>query len=186
MNQYLINAAGILSFLNLAYFAWRVWTGRVPPASTASWLMWVILDSVILGASIATGQPYALALSYTLGAATVLAANLKRGRWVWTRVETFSAIGAAIATVVWQSLDAEWGVVAGVIAMTLAGYPLAKTIWTSPNPGYFWMLANTAIACILTLIGTLPWTIGGSLLSGAGLAFNGTLAALSLRKKPGA
>lgn len=183
MKELIINVAGILSFLNLVWYALKVWRRKASPTNTASWLMWVILDSVILCSSITTGQPYALALSYTLGAAAVLFVHLKLGTWTWTRVETLSAIGAVIATVLWQMLSPEYGVIAGVTAMTLAGIPLMCGLWKQPDSRSFWMFCNTAIACFLTLLGTWPWTIGGSLLPVAGMIYNVLAAFLTIRDK---
>lgn len=182
MNK-LILIAGLLSFLNLTWYAIKVWTKKAGANSIASWLMWVCLDSVILGCTLATGKPYALALSYVAGASFVLIAQFKRGTWTWTGVETFSAIGATIATILWQTIDPAYGVGAGVIAMTLAGIPLMRFMWNNPDPTSFWMFANTVIACILTLVALDTWSIGGALLPAGGLLFNGYMAIIVLRKK---
>jgi hypothetical protein len=183
MKELLISAAGILSFVNLVWYALKVWRKYASPTNTASWLMWVILDAVILGSSITTGQPYALALSYTLGAAAVLLVHFKLGTWTWTRVETVSAIGTVIATVLWQKLSPEYGVISGVTAMTLAGIPLMCGLWKQPDSQSFWVFTITAIACFLTLLGTWPWTIGGSLLPAAGIIYNVLVALLTIRDK---
>jgi hypothetical protein len=183
MKGLLINTAGILSFINLAWFALKIWRHKAATTSTASWLMWVVLDLVILGSTIATHQPCALALSYTLGASAVLLVHFKLGRWIWTRVETVSAIGAAISAVLWQTLSAEWGVIAGIIAMNVAGVPLIIGLWKQPDRQAFWVFATTAIACLMTLLGTWPWTIGGSLLPGAGMIYNAAIAYMVLRDK---
>jgi len=183
MKELLINSAAVLSFLNLSWFAVKVWRGKAALTSTASWLMWVVIDLVILGSTIATHKPYALALSYTLGASAVLFVQLKLGKWIWTRVETVSAIGSAISLLLWQILSPECGVIAGIMALNISGFPLLMILWKNPDRQAFWMFTTTAIACLMTLIGTWPWTIGGSLLSVSGILYNATLAGLVLRKK---
>lgn len=183
MKENLIMIAGLISFLNLAFYAYQVWTRKAGANSIASWLMWLTLDVVILGSSIATKQPYALALSYVAGATLVLIAQCKRGTWVWTNVETFSGIGAVIATVLWQTMSPESGVKAGVIAMSLAGIPMMKFMWNNPDRTAFPMFAITTVACIMTMFGTLPWTVGGSLLATGGALFNGYMAIIVLRNE---
>lgn len=178
----LIYGAGALSFVNLAWYAIKIWFRMTPANSIASWMMWVALDAVILGSTIATHQPYALSLSYVAGALLVLIAHFKCGTWVWTNVETYSLIGAVIATILWQTVSANVGVLSGLTAMTLAGIPLMQYMWVHPDRKSFWMFTNTCIACVLTLIPTWPWTIGGSALSLGGLAFNGTMAWMTTRK----
>ncbi|MFA6297413.1 MAG: hypothetical protein WC629_02520, partial [Candidatus Paceibacterota bacterium] len=83
----------------------------------------------------------------------------------------------------WQTLSPEYGVVAGVVALNISGFPLLRSLWKHPDRQAFWMFAITAFACFLTLLVTWPWTIGGSLLSVSGIVYNFTLALLVLRKE---
>jgi hypothetical protein len=43
------------------------------------------------------------------------------------------------------------------------------------------MFAITAVACVLTFAGTLPWTMVGSFFPATGFLYNGMVALLSLR-----
>ena len=143
--------------------------------------MWFSLDIILLACTIATGKPYRLILSYTIGSLIVLIVHCNRGKWMWTHIETLSAVGVAVTAVLWQTLSPELGVIAGVSAMTIAGIPMTIHLWEHPDRGAFWMFTNTLIACTLTLIGTWPWSIGGSLLPGGVIFFNGLLAWIVLR-----
>ena len=109
--------------------------------------------------------------------------HIWKGKWVWTSLETWSAIGAAISMGLWLTLSPEAGVIAGVVAMTAAGMPLVLSFIKAPDRQAFWLFANVAIACGMTLIATWPWTIGGSLLSGGGILYNGYVAYLALKDK---
>ncbi|MDO8600138.1 MAG: hypothetical protein Q7R73_00775 [bacterium] len=181
MNGFLIYSGGIVSLLNMLYFAWRVGSGAVAPTNTASWLMWFLLDITALAIAIAERKPYALALSYAIGALSILLVHLFLGTWAWTSVEIFSAIGVVVSVALWQKLSGDWGIIACVSAMTIAGIPLTVMMWASPAPQTFWLFANTAIACGLTLLGTRPWTIGNSFLAWGGLVYNGAMALIVLR-----
>ena len=181
MKEFLINAGGLLSFGAMVWFGVKVWRGKAEPTSMASWLMWVILDAVILGSTIATHKPCALALSYVAGASFVFIVHIKKGKWVWTYVETISAGGTAVSTILWFTLSPEAGVIAGIVAMTAAGMPMLLSFAKAPDRQAFWLFANVTIACAMTLIATWPWTIGGSLLSGGGLLYNGLVAYLATR-----
>lgn len=183
MKELLINAGGMLSFASLIWYGIKVWLGKATPTSIASWVMWVILDVVILGSTLATGKPFALALSYVAGAAFVLVVHLKKGTWTWTYVETISAVGATVSTILWQTLSPEAGVIAGVVAMTAAGMPMLLFFYRHPDRQAFWVFMNVTIACTMTLIATWPWTIGGSLLCGGGLLYNGFMAYLAFQDK---
>ena len=183
MKGIIINAAGILSFLNLAWFAIKVWNKKVEANSTASWLMWVILDTVVLGSTAASGKSIALAASYVAGASMVFAAHLKHGKWVWTWVETLSAIGATVAAILWQTLSPEAGVIAGIVAMTAAGVPILVFFCKSPDRGAAAMFGVTTFACLITLLASLPWSIGGCLLSAGGFVYNGLMSSLAIRDR---
>ena len=181
INGLLIYGGGSLSLLNLLYFAWGIWSGAIAPTNTASWLMWTLLDLTALGTAIASRNPFALALSYTVGAGAVLLVHLRLGTWTWTWVESFSALGVVVSIILWQKLSADYGIIACVSAMTIAGTPLLVTLWSYPDPRVFWVFANTAIACAMTLAGSRPWTVGGVMLPGCGLIWNGAVALIALR-----
>ena len=181
VNGLLIYGGGTLSFLNLLYFAWGIWSGTVAPTNTSSWLMWTLLDIAVLRMMIASGKPFTLPLSYTLGSAVVLLVHVQLGPWAWTWVESFSAFGVVVSVILWRKLSADYGIIACVSAMTIAGIPLTFTLWASPDPRAFWMFANTAIACAMTLVGSRPRTVGAAALSISGLVYGVTVALITLR-----
>ncbi len=180
MKHLLLYGAAVLSFINLTSYAHRIHRGKARATNTATWLMWVVLDIIVLASTIVTNEPFALALSYTLGASAVLLVHFTRGSWKWTWVETVCAIGTIISVILWQTLSANYAVIAGVAAMSISGGPLIRTLWNEPNSESFSVFALTTVACFITLLATWPWSIGGSLLAGAGMIYNGMLAWLTI------
>lgn len=184
MKDFLVYLGGGIGCLNLLWVAWGTWRGKVNTTNTATWMMWFVLDVIILGSNIATGKPYLLALGFTIGAAPNLLLHLKRGAWKWTGVETFSACGASIATVLWLVWGGEAGVVAGALAMNFASLPVLRDLWRCPDRTVFPLFAFTAVAGFITLLGTWPWTIGGSFFAGSSTIANTALALVVLRARP--
>ncbi len=182
MQQFLIYGAGLLSLLNLLNTAWKVWTKRTDPSNTATWSMWALLDLVILLCTIAAQKEYMLPLSYTVGASAVAIVHIFRGKWAWGKIEKQCIAGAVISTILWLAFTPEVGIFFGVIAMTVAGWPLLLDIKNKRNPKMVWLFALTAIACLMTLLGTpWPWDIGSALLGAAGMIYNGTVAWFCVR-----
>jgi hypothetical protein len=143
--------------------------------------MWTTIDTILLAATVAAGQPYALPLAYTAGATLDTIALLKRGRWIWGWVETVSAIGATVAMVMWKCYDAEKSIIAAVLAMNIAGIQLLIDMVRKPVPGTLPVWALTCVASVLTLLGS-DGSLSGTLLAWSGLNYNAILSALCLRK----
>lgn len=176
LQQFAVYAGGAIACLVLVVYAVLTAKGIVETSSTASWLMWTILDIVITFATAATGKPIWLPLGYTIGASSILLVHLFKGAWKWTYVETLCLIGATVATYLWQTISGNAGVVAGVAAMYIAGLPMVFMMWRGADRKLYQLFAWCAVASFLTVLGTLPWTIGGSLLGTGGTVFNGLVA----------
>ena len=173
---------GIVSVLNLLWFAWRIWAGKIKPQNIASWLMWTCIDVVILACTIAAHQPISLPLSYTVGAASVTGTLWVRGTWNWSRDETICAIGAGLSLLVWQMWSASFGILFGCIALTVAGRPIFLEMLQKPIRGTWPVWILTVIAGVFTLLGS-DWSFSGTILAWGGIIFNGTLAYLVLRPR---
>ncbi len=173
---------GVVSFLNLAYFGLRIWNSRIKPQSPASWLMWLVLELVILGSTIAAHKPIWLILSYVIGAVIVTFVLFRRGTWEWSWRESACAVLALVATYLWQNLGATVGILAGILAMTAAGIPLFLDMIFRPIRNTWSMWAWTAVACVFTLIGS-DGTFEGSGLAWSGVIFNTLMVPIVLRGK---
>lgn len=191
-SEVLIYGAGVVSFVNLLWFARNMWYGKAAVTNTASWAMWFALDLSALAMMIADKKPFMLTLGYTIGAAVVLGVHVAKGGWKWTWVEMVSALGVAASVGFWLALDSlELGTIAYLTAMTIAGIPLLTLFAKTPDRNAFWVFANTVIACSLHLLGAWPvssifsaapaWTIVGDLIGITGFIFNGIIAILVLR-----
>lgn len=175
-------AGGIISGANLVFFAWQILVKKVEAPSIASWVLWTVLDVMLLITTVISGKPMWLPLSYTIGATAVTALCLVRGKWSWSYKETVCAVATVIAAYFWQTQGASVGVLAGVVAMTVAGTPLYIDMIREPIRGTFYVWAVTALACVLTLLAS-DWSFIGTILAWGGLVFNGSLALIVLRGK---
>jgi len=170
----------VFEVIVLGVFAVRVGRRKIPPTSSASWVMWLAMDSLILAATLAAEKPPWLALSYVIGAAVVTVVLFFVGKWTWTFRDTFCAVCMTIATIIWQTTSAEYGVFAEVAAMVISGIPILLDMLRAPVRKTFPVWSGTVCACVLTLFGS-DGTLAGSVLPWGSLLYNGTLALLVLR-----
>jgi hypothetical protein len=165
----------------LLVFAVQVGRRKIPPTSSASWVMWLAMDSLILAATLAAEKPPWLALSYVVGATIVTVVLFFVGKWTWTFRDTFCAVCMTIATIVWQTTSAEYGVFAEVSAMVISGIPILLNMLRAPARKTFLVWFGTACACVLTLFGS-DGTLAGIVLPWGSLIYNGFMALVVLRR----
>jgi hypothetical protein len=144
--------------------------------------MWLVLELVILGSTIAAKKPIWLILSYVIGAIIVTTALFCRGTWTWSWKESLCAVFALVATYLWQNLGATVGILSGILAMTAAGIPLFLEMVFDPVKETWSMWAWTALACVFTLIGS-DGTFEASGLAWSGVVFNALMIPIVLRGK---
>lgn len=172
---------GGIACLNLCWFAWKVYGRSVPPQSPSSWVMWTVLDGILAAATAKAGKPIWLPLGFVVGAAAVSLSLLIRGRWQWSKRDSFCALCAACAAAVWLTQPGVYGVVAGVLAMYAASMPLTIDLVRAPIWGMRTMFAVTALGSFFSLLGS-DGTLAGSLFPTTSVLYNSTMAWIVSRR----
>lgn len=182
LKDYIGLFGGVVAVSVLLHYTYNVIRGRVVAASVASWLMWSILDIILLVTTWQAGKPVWLPLGWTVGSGLITISLLKRGQWVWQKTETLSALCALTAAIVWLTQGAVAGIVAGTLAMNFAGFPLLMEMVKRPIRATFHVWFVTCVACALTLIAS-DGSFAGTFLPWMSLGYNGLLSVLVLRQK---
>jgi hypothetical protein len=173
---------GTVSFLNIFWFAIQTYQGKNPVQNIASWLMWDVIDAIALFITIKAGKPIWLPLSYVLGASSVIVVIIMRGKWRWTGWETSYAIAALLAIAVWLTQKSDIGLLAGAVAINIAGISIYVDMIKAPEPKTFYLWFFTAVAGVITLFGS-DWTFGGTVIAWSSIIYNSSLAMVVIRKK---
>lgn len=174
MQSFFIYLGGIIAIGILLWYAWGIWTYKIPSSTPASFLMWTILDSILLVTTLANDQPAWLPGGWTLGALCVTVVMFIRGKWQWSYKETICAIGALVSMYAWYRWNALAGLIAATVAMNCAGAPIWIDMWRFPIRSSWPVWFFTAVASAMTLLGS-DETVSGSLLSVSAIVYNGSL-----------
>ncbi|MBI5134190.1 MAG: hypothetical protein HZA81_02275 [Candidatus Taylorbacteria bacterium] len=165
---------GLLSALFLVRYAAQIWFGKAPPTGQTSFLMWTILDVLLVVNTIRVGKPILLPLGWTVGAFLVFLTLRIRGKWEWTKEDTIAASAAAIAALVSLSFGGRIGLIASIAAMTSAGIPVLLQNLKNPVRATFPLWFVTVLSCIFTLLAS-DRSFDGTVLAWSSLTFNGTM-----------
>lgn len=151
-------------------FAFGIWLLAQPNSQSlnvASWVMWTLLDIVIVMLAIHAEKekvkkdpsamfqvPY-LFIGWTLAAAIVTFGMLWNGAtWQMGFAEMVSMLAVVIATRLWWTNKWCLGLISCAIAMFVAGIPQVMNFWHTPAPSTWWLWAGTGIACVLSIAGS--------------------------------
>ncbi|MFO0718847.1 MAG: hypothetical protein U0522_02380 [Candidatus Paceibacterota bacterium] len=172
---------GLISTIVIVAFAVYLMVHDLPQ-NTASWIMWTVLDALILVGCVAAGnkRPW-LPAGFTLGALLVTIILLGKGTWHWGLVEMISAIGMAVAVICWWRSGPKLAIVACMTAMTIAAFPAMYDAWLKPNSESWWLWAGVAFSCVLSCYGAKKWTIEERLIPCGCFVLNTTMTVLVLR-----
>jgi len=173
---------GIIGAFMLVRYAWRVARKKEPPGPMASWLMWEVLNVLMLTTSILAKKSFWLPLGWTIGSGLIVITHFWRGKLKWSKRETLSAFLAAVATMVWLRYGPEEGIVAGTFALTFAGIPMLADMVSNPLRSTFPIWFTTCVACLFTLYAA-NWSFSvGTFLPWCSLGYNAIMATLVLRR----
>jgi len=146
--------------------------------SRVSWIIWAILDIMIISTSITNGKDWieiALPLGYALGATVVAILSLFYGEWGNLKEAIVVAIGSLIGILLWIFAGSELALYAFVSVLWMSAFPTIKKIWIDPlsesrGPWLIWLIAATLSAIALGL--PSDWTLVGSIVSVTYLLMN--------------
>ncbi len=172
---------GVMSAAVIVAFAVYLLAHDVPQ-NVASWVMWTVLDVLVLAGCIAAGnkRPW-LPAGFTLGALLVTIILLGKGTWHWGFVETISGVGTTVAVICWWSLGPKSAIVACLAAMVIAAVPAMYDAWLDPHPASWWLWGGVAFSCALSCYGAKGWTIEDRLIPCGCFVLNTTMTILVLR-----
>ena len=165
-------AGAVISFCAIIAFAIEL-TIKDIPQNTVTWILWTLLDGILLVASLKAGnkRPW-LPAGFTASAFLVTAVLLWKGVWQWGMVETVSVVGVGLSLLLWKKLGPKWAIIMGVAAMNIAGWPAIYDAYINPNPLSWWMWFSVGIAAILTSIAAEKWSIEDRLFPVEAIFFN--------------
>lgn len=153
-------ASGITGFsVTFIFGIWLLWQPDSQNLNVTSWVLWTLMDSVLVALAIRGGnkRPF-LFIGWTVAAALVSVSALINGAtWKLGFAEWVSIAGVAVAICFWLKNNSGYGLYACAIALFLAGVPQISDFWDVPATGTWWLWVGTAIACTLSILGSAKW-----------------------------
>jgi hypothetical protein len=156
MSNVLSLLAGLLNIGGIVpYIAAILSRHKKSEPSIASWLVWAILDCIVLLGMLNKHTANGLIIVSALGSCSIFLLSLKFGFIHWTKIEIASLIGAGIGIILWIiSGDSNFGIAACLGANLIAAFPTFKSAWYNPEkenrPAWtiFWIASLVCIAAI--------------------------------------
>lgn len=174
--------SGILGFLaNIPYIIDIIKTQNTPEPmkpSRVSWIIWAVLDILIVATSTANGKSpleIALPLGYAAGASFVAILSLKYGEWGNAKEAQGVMIGSTIGILIWLFAGPEVALCAFVAVLWMSAWPTIKKIWKNSRsetrlPWTMWLVASAL--SVIALGKPAGWTFVGSVVSMTYLLMN--------------
>lgn len=161
-------AGGILYAVGFIPYVLSIWRtrkmvpgahGKIEPAK-ASWIVWGVIDTIILAGMRAEGCVNGQILGAVIGVWTVVILTLRFGKAGWATRDKF-CIGIGIAgLVLWKVFsNPELGILFGLGGTLIAAYPTYVGAWKDPSHEDKLAWTIFAAACVCALAGVPDWTL---------------------------
>jgi hypothetical protein len=176
--------AGITPIVALAVFGIKLSKAKTS-LSVATWLMWTVLNTILMTSMIAAGNTEAwLPAGFAVGSLFIAIILLTKGNWKWGSTETTCAVGAAVTMALWYASGPKLAIIAGCIAMWCASGPLIRETWENPDWRFWWLWTASWVAALVAMFVAKAWTIEDRCFAASSFLFNFLMMCLSLRQDP--
>jgi len=146
---------GILPYVLLVI---GITNGKVKQ-SFATWMLWLVLDIIVLCGIIAQDGNSLLFFVFTLGTIVVTAVLVFKRQFSWGRFETFVTALVAICITVFLMGGPYIATIATTAALNIAGIPQLIATYKDPKTAsakaYFLFMTSS----LLSVMGTEAWTV---------------------------
>lgn len=171
----LLLISGLLGFwANIPYIREVIKSQNTPEPmkpSRVSWIIWAVLDILIVATSIANDKgllEIALPIGYMMGASFVALLSLKYGEWGNVKEARRAMIGSIIGIIIWQFAGPKIALYAFVTVLCISVWPTINKLWKNPwsearGPWTMWLIASTL--SVIALGNPAGWTFVGSVVS---------------------
>lgn len=157
MNAYALTGAAIatLVYIPLTVQVWR----KQLEQNFATFFLWGLLDAIAAGSIFLKGGNYVLPAMYVVLCGGVPIAILRSRTFVWTWVETMTALLVIGCIIVWAEAGDREATIASTIAVGIAGMPQLVDFWRKPFDGPVYSYVGFTFANGISILAGKNWSI---------------------------
>lgn len=151
--------AGILMLLSMIPYARSVLKGDGHP-SVVSWLIWFVLNAIMLVSMWSKGTLNYQLVATTLGLVIMIAIVLRHGTFECSAVNIMCIAGAMCGlTLMWVCNDATVGIVICALLNALAAVPTFISAWNNPRAEnrVAWLIMFLSCLCQISIVRQWTW-----------------------------
>lgn len=151
--------AGLLAFIGIIPYIYGILREETKPAK-ASWIIWTVLDIIVLAGMFAKHAVNGQILGATIGAAVIAILALKYGVPGWTKLDRFCFAGAILGIVLWQAFsNPTLGIITSLSVAFIGSIPTFASAWKDPKRENKLAWTIAFISSICAIIAIPQWTL---------------------------
>lgn len=155
-------ASGIVFLLGFAPYIRAILKEGARPVR-ASWIVWVILDFLVIGSMIDNGSMNWMMAGVVTGASVVLLLSIKHGRPGWSWIDIASMAVASIGAGIWLVLDkGDIALMMFLVAMVAGGIPTMFSAYQRPEYESKWGWSMFSLSCLIQLLAVPTWDLANA------------------------
>ena len=157
--NYLKMLSAALGFLGYVFLIATLLQNREKQQSFASYLLWFILEILLITATYLEGGNYSLQLGYATGGIVTVIILFIRKEYAWNWVTTLVTVLIVACVVIWKRSGNEAGIIAMCIAIFIATIPQAidTSKYPEKTPINVWWIWTAGNFC--SLIAGKDWSV---------------------------
>ena len=129
----------------------------------ATWIIWAILDTVILAGMYFKNALNGQIIGAVIGTSIVAIISLKYGKSGWTKLDKVCFGGAVIGILLWKTFgDPLLGIIICLIVAFIGCFPTFSSAWKHPELENKFAWTIWFISCLLAVIAIPKWTLSYS------------------------
>lgn len=147
-----------------------------------AFMLWAILDIIVVITTKLQNGNYMLPLAYALGATLVTISLGIKKQVAWSWIETLTSFLVLVCLLVWGFVGPKAGTLASSIAVVIAGIPQVIDTYKKPKESSVLVYFLFLIPNVLSFLAGKAWTIEERFYSGSVIVFTVVIIIFAMRK----